>query len=76
MNANSKSGPRAKVTKVCSTSEGAITNQQFRHAPDFDFACVSQRWQNGGRHPLGLAGLSCSFNDYASQGLSCLANFR
>lgn len=43
MNANSKSGPRARVTKVCSTSEGAITNHQSRHVPDFDFACVSQR---------------------------------
>lgn len=47
MNAHIKSGPRAKITKVCSTSEGAITNHQSRHHPTRRFLCfqrVAQRW--------------------------------
>jgi nuclear RNA export factor len=42
MNASTKSGPRARITKVCSTSEGAITNHQSRHFPIRSFLCFSK----------------------------------
>lgn len=42
MNAHIKSGPRAKITKVCPTSEGAIINHQSRHHPTRRSLCTQR----------------------------------
>lgn len=76
MNAHSKSGPRARITKVCSTSEGAIASITNLDITRPGVSCVFKMMAK--RQPTfrSLLGFSCSSTHCASQGLSYLANIR